>query len=677
MSIEILAPAGGREHLIAAVRSGADAVYLGTGVFNARRNAQNFGHKDLEEAVEYCHARDVRVYVTLNTLIKDRELPLVYNEIKKVAASGADAVIVQDMAVAEMLFRHCPSMPVHASTQMAIHNCAGALKLKEMGFKRVVLARELSAAEIRKICSDTGMEIEVFVHGALCMSVSGACYLSSVLGERSGNRGLCAQPCRLDFRTGDRRYALSLKDMSHISHIGELINSGVCSLKIEGRMKRPEYVSAAVLACKSAVRGEKTDLYALRAVFSRSGFTDGYITGKRGTEMFGHRTKEDVEASMSVLGRIKEGYRNEQSHIPVEMRIKIKSDEPSLLKVSDGRLEAVVSGDIPEKAIKRGVDEEYVLGSLGKTGGTPFYLKKLESELDSSLMLSRSSLNSLRRNALDKLLELRGRSEPKAFSGAAALHTTAERKTLPGKRIRFENKNQIFNGAEAAERIYLPTGQIDDEIIEKIGGKLICELPRLVFPSEEGALINRLIELKAKGIKSVCAGNLGTAAIALSLGLEVCGGFDLNILNSESFLKYQDMGFADAMLSIEINLGDASRLAGRMERGIIGYGYLPLMVFRNCPIKNGISCERCSGITCIKDRTGADFKILCANRNYAGLLNAVPLYIGDKNVTGVDFITLYYTAEDIDECKAVWNTYSSGDALGGKFTRGLYYRQLK
>jgi putative protease len=662
MSIEILAPAGGREHLVAAVRSGADAVYLGTGVFNARRNAENFGEQDLEEAVKYCHARDVKVYVTLNTLVKDRELPLVYEEIKTVAACGADAVIVQDMAVAEMLFRHCPSMPVHASTQMAIHNLAGALKLKEMGFKRIVLARELTAREIKKISSDTGMEIEIFVHGALCMSVSGMCYLSSILGERSGNRGLCAQPCRLYFRNGDKRYALSLKDMSYIDHIGQLIDLGVCSLKIEGRMKRPEYVSAAVLACKSAVKGEKADLSTLRAVFSRSGFTDGYITGKRGPEMFGHRTREDVEASMSVLGRLREGYRNELPRIPVEMRIRIRSDEPSLLKVSDGRLEAVVSGDVPEKAIKIGVDEKYVLGSLEKTGGTPFYLEKLETELDNSLMLARSSLNSLRRNALEKLLELRGRTEPKAFSGDPVVHTPAVRKKLPVKRIRFENKNQIFRDAEKADRIYLPIGQIDDEIIERWGKKLICELPRLVYPPGEKALYNRLEELKAKGIKSVCAGNLGTVAIALELGLEVHGGFDLNILNSESFLKYQDMGFVDAMLSMEINLGDASRLAGDMVRGIIGYGYLPLMVFRNCPIKTGKSCGSCSGIADIKDRKGTDFKILCSNREYSSLLNAVPLYMGDKDVSGVDFITVYYTVEDSKECRAVWD---------------IYYRQLK
>lgn len=677
MSIEILAPAGGREQLIAAVRSGADAVYLGTGVFNARRNAENFEGDGLEEAVAYCRGRGVRVYVTLNTLIKDRELPAVYKELEKLAACGADAVIVQDMAVAEMLFRHCPSMPVHASTQMAVHNLSGAVKLRELGFKRAVLARELTAREIKTICEGSGIEIEVFVHGALCMSVSGMCYLSSVLGERSGNRGLCAQPCRLDFRAGDNKYALSLKDMSNISHIGELKDIGVCSLKIEGRMKRPEYVSAAVLACRSAVKGEEADLSALRAVFSRSGFTDGYLTGRRGGDMFGYRTKEDVEASAAVLGSLREGYRSELQRIPVDMRVIVKSDEPACLKVSDGRYEAEALGDIPEIAKNRGVDMEYLRQSLEKTGGTPFYPNRLEAELDETLMLPKSGLNALRRNALDKLLELRSAIVPNEFTGPAVIRAAVRKETVPKKRIRFEIKTQLFEGAKEAERIYLPIGEIDRDIINEMGDKLICELPRLVYPAAEEAVETRLNKLKEAGLKRICAGNIGTAAIALRTGLEVCGGFDLNILNSESLLKYQEMGFADTILSAEINLSDAAGLAGHMERGIIGYGYLPLMIFRNCPIKRNNRCGDCPGINEVRDRTGTGFKILCADRVYSSLLNSVPLYIGDRDVTGVDFVTLYFTAEDSDECAKVWDRYKGGKEPEGEYTRGLYYRQLK
>jgi putative protease len=288
---EILAPAGGREQLLAAVRCGADAVYLGAKNFNARRNAENFEEESLADTVAYCHARNVAVHVALNTLVMDSELPLLEAEAASIAESGADAVIAQDLAAAKLIRERCPGIALHASTQMTVHNLAGIHMLEDLGFSRVVLARELSFEEIAMLVSQAAIETEVFVHGALCMCVSGGCYLSSVLGGRSGNRGLCAQPCRLDFDNGERGHALSLKDMSYITHIKELAEAGVASLKIEGRMKRPEYVAAAVTACREALAGREPDLDTLRAVFSRQGFTDGYYTGRRTTEMFGYRSR--------------------------------------------------------------------------------------------------------------------------------------------------------------------------------------------------------------------------------------------------------------------------------------------------------------------------------------------------------------------------------------------------
>ncbi len=279
--MEILAPAGNEQSLIAAVRSGADAVYLGTGAFNARRNADNFKDNSLAEAVNYCHGRGVKVYVTLNTLIRDEELPAFLDAAREVAEAGPDGVIVQDLAVVKVLKTICPDLPLVASTQMSVHNAAGVKALEDLGFSRVVLARELTLEEIRKIRSETRAELEVFIHGALCMSVSGMCYYSAMMGERSGNRGLCAQPCRLNSACNGRPYALSLKDMSFITRVRDLEAAGVCSVKIEGRMKRPEYVAAAVTAVRTALDGKEPDMATLQAVFSRSGFTDGYLTGKR------------------------------------------------------------------------------------------------------------------------------------------------------------------------------------------------------------------------------------------------------------------------------------------------------------------------------------------------------------------------------------------------------------
>lgn len=299
---EILAPVGGNEQLIAAVKGGADAVYLGAENFNARRNAHNFS--DLKETVHFCHSCGVKVFVTLNTVIKNREIGAFVKTVKEIASSGADGVIVQDLGAISLIKEICPDLPLHASTQMTVHNLSGVKMLEKMGFKRAVLSRELSAKEIKFICDNTDMEIEVFVHGALCVCVSGQCYLSSILGARSGNRGLCAQPCRLDFKNKERNYAMSLKDMSLYENINELISCGVDSLKIEGRMKRPEYVYKAVLECKNALLGSAPDMKTLKDVFSRSGFTNGYFTANITPAMFGRRTEEDVVSMGKVLGKI-------------------------------------------------------------------------------------------------------------------------------------------------------------------------------------------------------------------------------------------------------------------------------------------------------------------------------------------------------------------------------------
>ena len=245
--MRLLAPAGGREQLEAAVKNGADAVYLGAGGFNARAGAENFGGGSLREAVAYCHGRGVKVHVTLNTLITDRETLPLLRQLQEIAESGADAVIVQDLGVASLARQCCPTLPLHASTQLSIHNTTGARAMKDLGFSCIVLARELTGEEIAAIHREMGKEIqlETFVHGALCMSLSGQCYLSAMLGERSGNRGLCAQPCRLPYRLdgGKTGHPLSLKDMNLASHLGELEKMGVSVLKLEGRMKRPEYVA--------------------------------------------------------------------------------------------------------------------------------------------------------------------------------------------------------------------------------------------------------------------------------------------------------------------------------------------------------------------------------------------------------------------------------------------------
>jgi len=703
--IEILAPVGGKEQLTAAVRCGADAVYFGAPNFNARRNAENFGYEEMREAVSYCHSRDVRVHITLNTLVTDKELPLVCDEIYKIASLGADAIIVQDLGVAGLIREICPDMEMHASTQMAVHDLAGAKELERLGFSRVVLARELCADEISKIIKGTSLEVEIFVHGALCMSVSGQCYLSSMIGGRSGNRGMCAQPCRLNFHSGSREYALSLKDLSLVGRIEELINMGVYSLKIEGRMKRPEYVAAAVTACKKAASGETPDLEQLRAVFSRSGFTEGYYIGKRDLSMFGIRTKEDVASSAGVIDSIAASYRNETPLIPVDMDFLLSAGSPSRLSVNDGKNNISVSGAEPQKALTRPTSEADVKKSMQKCGGTPFYLRNLKCHIDDGVILPVSAMNSLRKSALEELEAVRSKvcaqhinkiSEafPRAavpevfkapsFSCSSNTHQKPVKERsgiLPEIRLRFEKLSQLSPFmTDFADKIILPLKELvrDTSLIESLGSKLICELPDAFYGNDDNTVLDRLRFLKAKGLTDAITGNLGGIVLCREARLNIFGCFDLGVLNSESLARYEQLGVCDFTLSFENNLKSARALRRKSPIGLVAYGYLPLMTFRNCPGMSKNGCERCSGAPVITDRVGS-FTLLCRGGGRSRLLNCVPLYFGDKldELNFCDHLTLYFTTEPSNVCENIVHRFISGEPYDSPMTRGLYFRELK
>lgn len=681
---EILAPAGGEAQLRAAVLCGADAVYLGLRGFNARAGAENFDESTLPQTVGWCHARGVRVYVTLNTLVTDRELPQWLHSLDAVAAAGVDGVLVQDLGLAKIIRQRYPTLPLHASTQMTIHNLAGARLLEEMGFAQVVLARELSKEEIAAICAGTSMRCEVFVHGALCMSVSGQCYLSSVLGERSGNRGRCAQPCRLDFKSHGRGYALSLKDLTLTDRLRELEALGVASFKIEGRLKRPEYVAAAVTACRQSLAGEVPDLETLRSVFSRSGFTDGYYTARRDLTMFGTRTREDAAAAAAVQGKLSALTRNEVGRLPVDMVLTMAPGEPATLAVTDGTHRVEVAGEVPQTALTRPTDEELARRALEKCGGTPFYLQNLTCHIGEGLMLPLSALNRLRAAALTALAEARSVVVPYPQAPAAAGEPAGRACPAGALQLgcRLAAAAQLTPAIRrGAGRLSLPLHELAErpELLEACGPRLAAELPAFCAPQQEEAVMRALRKLKEQGLTAALCGNLGSLLMAREAGLRIIGDYGLNIINSPAAQQAAALGCDEITLSFECERNAARNVDSPIPIGVIAYGRLPLMLLRNCPGKTAAGCGDCRGINHITDRRGEDFPLQCQNRQYTHLLNPRPLFLSDRlpEWDFCDFLTLRFTTETPAECDAILEMYQTGAAPAGSFTRGLYYRTLK
>ena len=671
--LEILAPSGSIESIYPAVRMGANAVYIGAWKMSARSAAQNFNKEELKTAVEYCHARGVKVYLACNTLVHDDELQTAWDIIKYACEIPVDALIMQDIGLISLVRKYAPDMRIHGSTQMSVHTPMGVQYLEKMGLKRVVLSRELSKSEIQEIKAKTHAELEIFVHGALCMSVSGQCYFSAMLGSRSGNRGACAQPCRLPFSDGFRNnYALSLKDNSIIKYLHELSEMGVTSAKIEGRMKRPEYVGIAVKACRESLDNGTVDkdIYdKLQAVFSRSGFTDGYFTGNLGADMFGIRSKENVtSATEKILSDIRVMYKDEKPLVPVEMDFTMKDGENISLKVhdNDGN-EVSVSGAVPEKALKVALSEEKCRVNLTKTGGTPFFENGFHADIQDGLTVPMSEINALRRNALEQLTEKRTKRNPiPCLEPTFPLTNSRKNKSPKYFRGRFTN-GDIPDSFLDSELIYVPMNLTDDEynsLMDK-GFAVAVEIPRGMF-GMENQIFERLKHIQTLGINEVLASNIGAVEMAKNLDMDIHGGFGLNITNTASVEWAEQEGLLDIEVSIELTLEQIAKLGGKIPLGIVSYGLIPLMLTRNNPAPE---------TNFIRDRKGIDFPV----QTYGActeILNSVPVILSDRKneLKGIDFEVYRFSVEnsvEIGENSALFrqNTLSKGN-----FTRGLYYR---
>ena len=685
--IEILAPVGNEEMLRAAVFSGADAVYLGFSGFNARTSANNFNADTLKDAVAFCHARGVAVHVALNTTVYGGELPALEQAIRAVAASGADAVICQDLAVATLIGKFAPQMPRHGSTQMSVHSLQGALELKELGFTRVVLARELSMPEVEHITKHCGIETECFVHGALCMCVSGQCYMSAFLGGRSGNRGSCAGPCRLPFEANalpegkpGRLHHLSLKDNSVIDKLDKLQALGVASAKIEGRLRTPEYVAAAVSACLAGREGRAYDRDLLKNAFSRSGFTSGYLDGKIDGTMFGVRSEADAEQTKKTLPMLRELYRRERSRVPVKMKLEIEEGGEKLTVTDADGSKAFAYGDAePQPA--RTDPTESLHRSLAKTGGTPFAVEDqdITVEMDGGpWFIPGGAVNELRREALDALLKKREVLRPwpttEEHVPALPLRTLPPHRTL---RARFESWEQVPERAlDGIEYLILPIAQAD-RVPREWRAKTLLELPRVMFGKLEEDTARRIAATQDSGFAGYEVSNI--AHLRLCRGLPMSGSFGLNITNQLAAQFYADNGLGSMLILPEVKDSDISTIApthnGRpVPTGVLVYGHMPLMVTRACPLQNIHDCAHCDKTGVLTDRKAKKFPVRCG-LGVRTIYNPVPIYMGDKpGALTVDYGVAYFTLESREEAAKILEMIRTHAPFEGDFTRGLYFK---
>ena len=692
--LELLAPAGSMEALRAAVQNGANAVYLGCGQFNARQSAKNFTPQTLTEAVKYCHVRGVAVHLTLNTLVSDKETADAIALIRHAAQSCVDAFIVQDLGILQLCKQIAPHIPVHGSTQMTIHSLPGVLLCAAWGLDRVVLSRELSREEIRYICQNSPIEIEVFAHGALCMCYSGQCYLSAAIGGRSGNRGRCAQPCRQTYGYGrwQNKYPLSLKDNCLVHYLQDLAEMGVASIKLEGRMKKPEYVASVTGVYRRALdSGNVTRdmMNELHTAFNRQGFTDGYYAGNLGAHMFGIR--EDKREDPSWAKQARQTYESaENGLVPVSFQATIRP-EGSILTVTDpdGRT-CTLNGPVPEAARVMELTTEALHARLERTGGTPYYCTHIQSDITPGLSLSAAAINTMRRDVLNMLTAQRARREEPRLNKPRKVVTFPGHRTAPGLTVQVTNLDQITGRLLklAPAVLYIPLHLLaqDPETCVMLAQQAhICAvLPRIAHDAELDGLRQQLRLVKRCGVREALVGNLGLLLLVRECGMGIRGDFSLNLYNSGAVNAMRELELRSACLSFEMTLPQIRDVSKAVPCELLIYGRLPLMVTENCLIKGKTgNCSCHLGPTKLTDKTGAEFPVIRDGASCRSvLLNGKKLNWLDRQDDlarlGLWATRLYFTTENAREVDQVLASYQDPAPFDpGACTRGLYLRGLE
>lgn len=690
--IELLSPAGSPEGVIAAVQNGADAVYMGMGAFNARRGAKNFTDEEFVKAVRYCHVRGCKVYVTLNTLVNDREMRDAVAAAKLASDAGADALIVQDLGMSYAIRCALPDIPLHASTQMSLHNLAGVEAAAEMGITRAVLARELSFEQIRFITKNASIETEVFVHGALCFCHSGQCYMSALIGRRSGNRGLCAQPCRLQYSLGGRMddHPLSLKDNCLVDQIRRLEEVGVASLKIEGRMKRPEYTGIVTGVYAKAIREQrnpdKEEMELLEKTFSRQGFTQGYFIGDK-LDMFGVRSEPDKDADKIFAAARKQYAEGEMRRVPVHFYTVLeKGEHIKAIAFDDDGHKAIATGPVPERAKRQGLTEQYLTEQMFKTGGTPYNCIENKAKAEPGLYLPASEINELRRKLIAQLSAEREKAPERRTLRIPAPPVNVPAISDPARIYQVRTAEQLTPELAALkpDYIYFPAMELAENFnplrpfIDN-GARPVAVMPRVITDDQSREVYAALEKLFDYGVNEALTGNLGHVFIARQAGMKVRGDFGLNAFNSYTLRVLQDAGFISATASFELRLAQIKAMAKPVDTELIIYGRLPLMVSDQCIIRQSAGRCNCQTPGQLSDRMGSVFPVVkefgCRNVIY----NAHKLYLADKRddlyALGLWGLRMLFTTESPRECVEVAKGYLGlTDYKPNVLTRGLYYR---
>lgn len=691
--LELLSPAGSPEAVIAAVQNGADAVYMGLGSFNARRGAKNFNDEEFERAVRYCRIRDCKVYVTMNTLVGDREMESAVKLARRVSELGADAILIQDLGLLSVLRRALPDIPLHASTQMSIHNLAGVEAAAEMGLTRAVLARELSLEQIKFITKNSPIETEIFVHGALCFCHSGQCYMSSLIGRRSGNRGMCAQPCRMEYTMGARledSHPLSLKDNCLVDRLREIEDAGVACVKIEGRMKRPEYTGIVTGIYSKVIKEHRAptpdELETLENAFSRGGFTQGYFSGDK-KDMFGMRGEPDRNAERMFSEARREYIDSEQRRVPIKFYAIVNDKEAVKAAAIDGSGNKVVAfGSVPDKAIRQAISAEALSNQLRKTGGTPYYCVDAQSRVQNGLFLPVSTINELRRKLITAMNEKR--AAPPKRTSLPIPEPPKGKQPFGDPVIIYQVRTAEQLSAELAELhpdyIYVPM-QLMDESFDQVrfftdrGAKAVAVLPRVMTDDQAETMFKMLRRLRERGVDEALVGNVGHIKLARKAGMKIRADFGMNVFNSYSLEMMAKMSFLSATASFELRMAQVRDMAKAVDTELIVYGRLPLMVSDQCIISRSTGSCSCHNPSQLSDRMGSAFPVVREFDHRNVIYNSRKLFMADKmdDVYGAGLwgIRLMFTTEGARECVQVAKRYKGeGDYQPNELTRGLYYR---